>query len=132
EVGPILLQVLAELHGLRERDPLVDVVQQLDLVAHLAADVLEQLRDQPYVRRRLPDARRVGGAVLARPARGARRPARAVGGHTLDRDLDADVTEAALDGPARLVLHLGEVAPARVVVAVGALAHLPAEELVER
>ena len=45
EEQAVLLELLAQLDRLVGRDALVDVVQQLDLVAELAAHVLEQLGD---------------------------------------------------------------------------------------
>ena len=50
----VRLQVLGQLHRQDGRHPLVDVVQQLDLVAELLAQVLEQLRHGADVRPRLP------------------------------------------------------------------------------
>ena len=85
EERAVLLQLLAQLHGLAGRDPLVDVVQQLDLVAELRAQVLEQLRHGAGRRGRAPrrswdrSARRtsrlVGSLVepgaVGRPCRGS-------------------------------------------------------------
>ena len=77
EEQAIRLERLAQVDRLVQRDALVHVVQQLDLVAELRAQVLEELRQHPHVRRRLPDRARVGrtdGLVRARGRRPAAPP----------------------------------------------------------
>ena len=54
EEGAILFQVLAELDRLAGRDPFVNVVEQLDVIAEVGPQVLEQLGDLAHVAGRLP------------------------------------------------------------------------------
>ena len=65
EEQAVRLQRLAERDRLDQRHALVDVVQQLDLVAELRAQMLEQLRQHPDVRRRLPDRTRGWSGPMA-------------------------------------------------------------------
>ncbi len=75
----------------------------------------------------------VGPIASSVGRRGCRRgTARAVAGVSRRADLDADVTEASLHSAARVLFHLGEAGAARVVVAVGAVPDLAAEQLIER
>jgi hypothetical protein len=61
---------LAQVDRFVQLDALVHVVQQLDLRAQLRAQVLEQLRQHPYVGRRFP------GAAAGRPAAASAVPVR--------------------------------------------------------
>ena len=62
----ILFQLLAKLTRLARRDPLVDVVEQLDLVAERQPQVLEQLRKHAQIGDWLPDRFGLSRAVRAR------------------------------------------------------------------
>ena len=131
EVRVIALQLLADLDRFRQGHALVDVVEQLHLFAQLQPDVLEELGEEAHVGSRLPHRGGTRGSIHLLLRRGAA-AADPVGGEARHRHLDAHVPETLLEGRAALLLHLGKVAPARVVVAVGGLAHLAAQELVER
>src|SRR4030095_11061100 len=52
------LDVLGEADRVDRRQPFMDIVEQLDLVAEVLAEVLEELRDAPAIRRRLASVRR--------------------------------------------------------------------------
>ena len=125
EEEPEPLHVLAEAHGLGGGDPLVDVVEQLDLVAQLRPRPLEQLQGPAHVGGGLEDR-----LVVERLHPGRASP-RAVPGHPGDAHLDADVAEALLDDGPGAVEGVLDLRPAGVGVAVGGLAHLAAEELVD-
>ena len=134
EEQPVRLERLAQVDALIERDALVHVVQQLDFVTELGAEVLEELRQHPAVRRRLPDRARVGRSdrFAGRSGGVAGRAACAVTGIARGADLDPDVAEAALHRRAGVLLDFLEAGAAGVEVTVGAVAHLAAEQLVER
>ncbi len=74
------------------------------------------------------------GPTTSSRARGRRRrgAARAVAGVAGRADLHADVPKAACHPGARVLFHFREAGAARVVVAVGAVPDLAAEELIER
>ena len=134
EEQAIRLQRLAQVDRLIQVDALVDVVQQLDLVAELGAHVLEELRQHPHVRSGSQIARGLVGPIASSRIsrrvgyRGPRTVARVAG----RRHLHAHVAEAPLHAGARVLFDLGEAVAARVVVAVGAVTHLAAEQLIER
>ncbi len=119
------LRVLAEAEGLGGGEPLVDVVEELDLVAELLAGRFEELERAPCVGRRLEDRRRVEGGDRGLPA------LRPVAGHAGDAHLHAHVSEAASQVGPGVLEHLGDRSTARVRVAVRRLAALAAEELVD-
>src|SRR5262249_152383 len=87
----IRFQILAELDRLAGRNPLVDVLQKLGVVAQLGAEVFKQIRNLADVSCRLPDLAGTGGTagprLTGRPSlrRGA------VGGHPGNGYLNADV-----------------------------------------
>ena len=114
---------------------LVHVVQQLHLVAERRAQVSEQLRQHAYVGRPIPRSPAGwSGRSLRRPSppRFCVAAARPVGREPGHAALHAHVAEARRHALACVVLDLLEVAAARVVVAVRAVADLAAEQLVER
>ena len=124
EEEPEALGVLAQLQRLRRRDALVDVVQQLDLVAELLPGRLQQRERAPRVGRGLEHRGRVERLHRGLPA------PRAVAGHPRHAHLHADVAEAGRHVGAGVVDHLGDLGAARVRVAVRRLARLAAEKLV--
>ncbi len=127
------LERLAEVDRFVELHALVDIVQQLHLVAQVGAQVREQLRQHPHVTGGFPDRTRVRRAdgLVCGSARW-RLTARAVRGQPRDAPLHAHVAEPGGHALARVVGDLGEVASAGVVVAVGPVANLAAEHLVQR
>jgi hypothetical protein len=133
EEQPVWLERLAECDRLRQRDALVHVVQQLHLLSERGPQMLEELRQHAHVRGRLPDGARVGRADrLAVRRRLPSRAAGAVAGIPRRADLHADMSEAPLHRAAGGRLDLAEAAAAGVEVAVGAVPHLAAQQLIER
>ena len=123
----ILLQLLAEVDRIDRRDALVDVVEQLDLVAAGAADVLEHLDGaldiRPDFHLRIAGHPEAGGFEI-RLLRQLRRAVAAA--------LDADVPEALLHRPFDARLDLLEVVAAAMRVAGHREAALAPEQLVDR
>ena len=89
EEHPELLGVLAELHSLVGRDPLVHVVQQLDFFAQFLPADLQQFQSAAQVDRRIEDR-----LDRAAPSTAARRGARTVAGHAGNAHLHAHVAES--------------------------------------
>src|ERR1035437_9543685 len=127
------LEVLCELDSHDWRDPLVNVVQQLDAFPELASEVFEHSRNQPAVGPRLPRI-----LVRVETCPGSVRTTRLRDVHTAsairrvagDLDLTADVTETLFHVPTDLVLEFRQVAPGRVHIDTSRTAALAAEQLV--
>src|SRR5581483_10330202 len=115
-----LVEVLGEADRHDRWAALEYVVQELDVLGQVLAQVLEQLRHYAHVGRELP-------ARLA----AARARARAVSREAWDADLGADVAEALVEQLAGILLDLLERVARRMHVHGGGLAHLPADELVD-
>src|SRR5215469_12569906 len=129
----IRFERLAEIDRLIQGHALVHIVEQLHIIPELSAQVLKQLWHDSYVWRRFPDVPRAGGThdfvLRATPRRTA--ACRPIAGVTRRRDLYAHVTESLLHGPPGVVFPLRKTATARAKVAVCAVPHLAAKQLIE-
>ena len=123
------LDFFGELNGLAGRDPLVDVVQQFDLVAQLLADLMQHGNGAADVSAGL--VHRVGVQRLYLGSVRAPAPARAVGRHAGHAHLEPDVAVALRHGLLRAVHDLRHFAPADAGVAGGRFAALPAQQLID-
>jgi hypothetical protein len=121
---PEPLALLAKPHSLDRRNPLVHVMQQLDLFAQLLPRRLQQLQRAPQIILRLEHRSVVQLLHLHRPR------ARAVARLPRHAHLHPDVAEALRHQLARVVDHFRNLAPAGVRVTVGRLAALAAEQLI--
>ena len=131
----IRLEVAGEARGLDRVEFFVAVVQQLDLLAELRSQMLEEAGHRAEIRGGLEDfrlrqRRHVGDA--ARRCLGrlrARCPVRSL--ESGNRHLGANAFEAALDRVTSAVFHLREIASARVRVSQSADPGASAEQLVD-
>ena len=128
---PIRLEVARQSRGLDRRQAMMRVVQQLDVVAVVHAQPLEQLRHDAQILRRGPQRfeRQRALGRLVRLARAGDAVGLLQARHGA---LRAHREKALLDVPPHLVAGLGDVAPVRMAVDQRAFARASAEQLIQR
>jgi hypothetical protein len=134
EEQPVGLEVLGELDGHDRGHPLVNVVEQLDVLAEARPELFEHPGHLATVRPGLPGIlARVQPPERCVPASGRRRACAAVpvGGVARHVHLAADVAEAGLPEGTDPILELVDVSPVGVDVDVGRAADTAAEQLVD-
>src|SRR5262245_46061936 len=118
EVGSVPFKLLTEGYCLARTDPLMHIMQKLDIIAQFDSQVLEERWDQPDIRSRIPGRSRIGWPIIV-PAAGTTSRAAAtcsVGRLTRHRDLNPDVAVAALHCLPCVVFNLLEVTTARMKI----------------
>ena len=118
------LELAAELRRLLGCEPVVNVVQQLDVIAQPRPQGLEQSRHRASVRRRFPDPRGAGIGMEGHAVAGAIRPVEVARG----ADLSADRTIAELTQAVGIFDGRFDVVARGVAVAQHALAAEAAEQ----
>src|SRR5262249_36558924 len=134
EEEPVRFEVAGHARGFDGRELLMAVMQQLDLVAELQAQMLEEPRHGTQVRRRLEEVRRWEARHVGHTARRLLRrlfSRRAVSSlQAGNGHLGAHTLETFLHSTARLVFHLSKVRAAGVGVSQRADACPTAQQLI--
>src|SRR5262249_6442245 len=126
----IFLQLFAQGYGLAGRDSLVNIVQQLDLVAQRRSEMLKQLGNGAQVGAGFPDELGIGWPnyfLLGGLAAGTS----TIGRQARNRHLDPDMAVALCHCLTDVFLDLLEGAPLNMSIESGGKAAFPTQQLVD-